>query len=66
MEAVASVNNNTIVVVNTVGPVITEAWVDNINGRPSSSLSSNKKISLVLFYSDWCGKHCVMGLKGSD
>ena len=41
VEAVASVNNNTIVVVNTVGPVITEAWVNNINGRPSSSLSSN-------------------------
>ena len=45
VEAVASVNNNTIVVVNTVGPVITEAWVNNINGRPSSPLYSNKKIS---------------------
>lgn len=31
VEAVASVNNNTIVVVNTVGPVITEAWVENVN-----------------------------------
>lgn len=32
VQAVASVNNNTIVVVNTVGPIITEAWVTNENG----------------------------------
>ncbi|TDL28535.1 glycoside hydrolase family 3 protein [Rickenella mellea] len=31
VQAVAAVNNNTIVVVNTVGPVILEAWIDNPN-----------------------------------
>lgn len=28
----ASVNNNTIVVVNTVGPIVVEAWIDHPNG----------------------------------
>lgn len=32
VEQVASVNNNTIVVVNTVGPILVEAWIDNPNG----------------------------------
>ena len=31
VEAVANVNNNTIVVVNTVGPIIVEAWIDHPN-----------------------------------
>ncbi|EGN95000.1 glycoside hydrolase family 3 protein [Serpula lacrymans var. lacrymans S7.3] len=31
VEKVASVNNNTIVVVNTVGPIVVEAWIDNPN-----------------------------------
>ncbi|KAH8120255.1 glycoside hydrolase superfamily, partial [Phellopilus nigrolimitatus] len=31
VQAVAAVNNNTIVVVNTVGPIIMEEWVDNVN-----------------------------------
>ncbi|EJD04021.1 uncharacterized protein FOMMEDRAFT_187156 [Fomitiporia mediterranea MF3/22] len=31
VQAVSSVNNNTIVVVNSVGPIITEAWVTNEN-----------------------------------
>ncbi|EMD41674.1 glycoside hydrolase family 3 protein [Gelatoporia subvermispora B] len=31
VEQVASVNNNTIVVVNTVGPILVEAWIDNPN-----------------------------------
>ena len=35
VQAVASVNNNTIVVVNTVGPIITEAWITNKNGERS-------------------------------
>jgi beta-glucosidase len=32
VEKVASVNNNTVVVVNAVGPIVVEAWVDNPNG----------------------------------
>ena len=32
VKRVASVNNNTIVVVNAVGPIIMEAWVENPNG----------------------------------
>ena len=31
VETVAGVNNNTIVVVNTVGPIIVEAWIDHPN-----------------------------------
>ncbi|KAI5121415.1 hypothetical protein M0805_003187 [Coniferiporia weirii] len=31
IEAVASVNENTIVVVNSVGPIIMEAWINNAN-----------------------------------
>ena len=31
VQAVAAVNNNTIVVVNTVGPIIVEAWIDHPN-----------------------------------
>ncbi|TFY70697.1 hypothetical protein EVG20_g2312 [Dentipellis fragilis] len=31
VEKVASVNNNTVVVVNTVGPIVVEAWIDNPN-----------------------------------
>ncbi|KAL5495327.1 hypothetical protein ACEPAI_790 [Sanghuangporus weigelae] len=31
VEAVASVNNNTVVVVNAVGPIIMEAWITNPN-----------------------------------
>ncbi|KAH9857905.1 beta-glucosidase [Lenzites betulinus] len=33
VEKVASVNNNTIVVVNSVGPIIMDAWIDNPNGN---------------------------------
>lgn len=32
MQAVAAVNNNTVVVVNTVGPIVMEAWIDHPNG----------------------------------
>ena len=32
MEAVAQVNENTIVVVNSVGPIVMEAWITNPNG----------------------------------
>lgn len=32
VKQVASVNNNTIVVVNTVGAIVVEAWIDNPNG----------------------------------
>ena len=32
ITAVANANNNTIVVVNAVGPIIMEAWVENPNG----------------------------------
>lgn len=31
VQAVAQVNNNTIVVVNIVGPIIVDAWIDNPN-----------------------------------
>jgi beta-glucosidase len=31
VNAVAAVNNNTIVVVHTVGPIVVEAWIDNPN-----------------------------------
>ncbi|KIP12629.1 glycoside hydrolase family 3 protein [Phlebiopsis gigantea 11061_1 CR5-6] len=31
VEAVAAVNNNTIVVVNAVGPIITDAWIEHPN-----------------------------------
>lgn len=30
---VASVNSKTIVVVNSVGPIVMEAWINNPNGR---------------------------------
>lgn len=33
VEAVASVNNNTVVVVQTVGPIIVDAWIDNTNSE---------------------------------
>ncbi|KAI9057104.1 glycoside hydrolase family 3 protein [Trametes sanguinea] len=33
VEKVASVNNNTIVVVNSVGPILMESWIDNPNGK---------------------------------
>lgn len=33
MQKVASVNNNTIVVVNAVGAIIVEAWIDHPNGK---------------------------------
>lgn len=33
MKKVASVNNNTVVVVNTVGAILLEAWIDNPNGN---------------------------------
>lgn len=32
VKKVASVNNNTIVVVNSVGPVVVESWVNHPNG----------------------------------
>ncbi|THH08730.1 hypothetical protein EW145_g2510 [Phellinidium pouzarii] len=31
VQAVASANNNTIVIVNTVGPIIMEKWINNVN-----------------------------------
>lgn len=33
MEAVASVNENTVVVVNSVGPIIMENWINHPNGQ---------------------------------
>ncbi|KAH9898527.1 beta-glucosidase [Cubamyces lactineus] len=33
VEKVASVNNNTIVIVNSVGPIIMESWIENPNGE---------------------------------
>ncbi|KAI0067906.1 beta-glucosidase [Artomyces pyxidatus] len=33
VEAVAAVNKNTVVVVNSVGPIILEAWINNPNGN---------------------------------
>ena len=34
VEEVASANNNTIVIVNSVGPIIMESWIENPNGTP--------------------------------
>ena len=31
MQKVASVNNNTVVVVNAVGPIIVDAWINHPN-----------------------------------
>ena len=33
MQAVADANENTIVAVNTVGAIITEAWIEHPNGK---------------------------------
>lgn len=33
VKAVAGVNPNTVVVVNSVGPIVMEAWIDNPNGK---------------------------------
>ncbi|KAI8995506.1 beta-glucosidase [Trametes punicea] len=33
VEKVASVNSNTVVVVNSVGPIIMESWIENPNGN---------------------------------
>ena len=38
MQKVASVNSNTIVVVNSVGPIIMEAWIDSPNGMYNNDL----------------------------
>ena len=38
VQAVASVNSHTVVVVNSVGPIIMEAWVTNPNGMQPVSL----------------------------
>jgi hypothetical protein len=46
VQTVASVNNNTIVVVNTVGPIIVEAWIDHPNGT-CIILSSIELISII-------------------
>ena len=32
VQAVAAANKNTVVVVNSVGPIIMESWIDNANG----------------------------------
>ena len=32
IAAVASVNDNTVVVVNSVGPIVMEKWIENENG----------------------------------
>lgn len=41
MEAVASVNKNTVVVVNSVGPIVMEAWINNANGESRSLIYRN-------------------------
>ncbi len=33
MKQVASVNKNTIVVVNSVGPILVEQWINHPNGE---------------------------------
>lgn len=44
IEAVAAVNNNTIVVVNAVGPIIMDAWINHpnvtglVSARPLSGI----------------------------
>ena len=33
VQQVASVNKNTIIVVNSVGPILVEQWIDHPNGK---------------------------------
>ncbi|KAI0774767.1 beta-glucosidase [Trametes elegans] len=40
VEKVASVNNNTIVVVNSVGPIIMEGWIEHPNGEYDDCMST--------------------------
>jgi beta-glucosidase len=47
VRRVASVNNNTVVVVNTVGPIIVEEWIDHPNGE--SSLADVLRVGLMSF-----------------
>ena len=41
VQAVATANKNTVVVVNSVGPIIMEPWIDNANG-PSIFIFTDK------------------------
>ncbi|KAL0575133.1 hypothetical protein V5O48_006837 [Marasmius crinis-equi] len=45
VQAVASVNPNTVVAVNSVGPIVMEAWINNPNGVSSSDLSSLRALT---------------------
>ena len=42
VQAVADANENTIVCVNTVGPIIVEKWIDHPNGTHSLSVGPTK------------------------
>ena len=45
--AVAAQNNNTIVVVNSVGPLIIEPWIDHPNVTAVSTFTAQKFLSLL-------------------
>ncbi|KAG5648138.1 hypothetical protein DXG03_006092 [Asterophora parasitica] len=54
---VASVNSKTIVVVNSVGPITMEPWINHVNGP--YFIVPSKSIDRFIFYSVRCGKLCV-------
>ena len=51
--AVAAQNNNTIVVVNSVGPIIMEGWIEHPNGEYGDCMRTT--VMLTLINSDRCG-----------
>ena len=50
MEQVASVNDNTIVVVNSVGPIIMESWVTSPNVTAVVCLPRSPCQNVLLIY----------------
>ncbi len=57
VEKVASVNNNTVVIVNSVGPIIMDVWIENPNGAPCLSfLFANTDWGVYTPSSHCCGK----------
>lgn len=78
MAAVSSVNKNTIVVVNSVGPINMEAWINNVNGTRCfllfkmswlsvSSFSHGRRESKSLLqYFAISTMLCALGFNGSS
>ncbi|KAK7048699.1 glycoside hydrolase family 3 protein [Favolaschia claudopus] len=49
VQRVAQSNKNTIVVVNTVGPIVVEAWIDHPNGNGLPGQEAGNSVTDVLF-----------------